>query len=436
MFFNQLKKCVFAFGLVSGLSLASSASAGVITLEQVIAPTQVAAPFEVSAPSGNTSQIFIADRRSGEIQIYDTVTNTFLADPFLTVPNLGQINQQGLLGFAFAPGYDTPGSAGEGLVYVSYIDVNDVHRVTEFSVDPNNPNQVIGPGRDIISIPHPDDGVQGHYGGWIGFSPNDGYLYLTTGDSESGAFSNTAQDRTDLLGGVIRIDPFGDDFANDDTRNYAIPTDNPYVGQGPGEEVFSTGLRNPYQAEFDPVSGQLLISDVGENRFEEINVAENGANFGWSGYEGSEEFDISALTGDVSNLQFPLYDYDHGTGDFEGRSIAGGEFYEGDIAALQGLYIFGDFTRDDVLWSFEYDADTDSISNLTQWSLELAGGSDALARIISIGTDGNGNIYLTTLFNGIFLITDATASEVPLPAAFWFMGAGLLAMRQKLRVKR
>ncbi|MEE9330047.1 MAG: PQQ-dependent sugar dehydrogenase [Parvularculaceae bacterium] len=420
---------IIAFGVVA---FSTSAFAGTITLDRIIPRGgDFRFALNMDAPTGD-DRLFFSDI-DGNIRIYDPTTGQVLATPYLTIPGVSLIGEQGFLGMTFAPDYHVAGSAGEGRVYVSYVDTNETHRVVEYQVDPSNPNQIAGAGRDIISIPHPNDGTQNHYGGWIGFSPVDGHLYITTGDSDADIQVTTAQDRSDLLGVVIRIDPFSDDFPTDGGRNYGIPTDNPYVGQGPGEEAYSTGLRNPYRGSFDPTSGELLIGDVGEDRREEIDIVSARANFGWAGFEGSEEFDINLLTGDTTNVVAPLYDYGHGSGPFTGISVVGGEVYNGGdpaLAALQGQYVFADLGRS-VIWSFEIDYGTGTISNLTEWALQVAGGGEIPDFIVAFGTDNAGNLYMSTLFDGIFQLT--AASEVPLPAAFWMMACGLGLISRRAR---
>src|SRR5690606_38231904 len=149
---------------------------------------------------------------------------------------------------------------------------------------------------EILSFNQPQPN---HNGGWIDFGPNDGYLYIATGDGGGGndngtghtAGTGNAQDTTDnLLGKMLRIDGHGDDFPPDNPRNYAIPEDNPFVGVNGDDEIWSYGLRNPFRSSFDRANGDLWIGDVGQTRREEINYqpadSSGGENYGWRLREG------------------------------------------------------------------------------------------------------------------------------------------------------
>jgi len=166
----------------------------------------------------------------------------------------------------------------------------------------------------------------------------------------SGDPQGNGQNPATLLGKLLRIDPRASNG-----RPYSIPSDNPFAGGSGGrEEIWASGLRNPWGFSFDPATGDLWIADVGQDRVEEINVARagggtgaggtgagRGANFGWNVYEGSARFDRSAPAIDAVA---PFYEYRHGTGADEGCSVTGGVVYRGDaIAGLAGAYLFADY---------------------------------------------------------------------------------------------
>ena len=405
-----------AFLLSAAMPL--SAFASTLTLERVVAPGTLAQPVHATSPDGDPTRVFFVERQTGAIKIFDRTTNSVSATPFLTIGGLGNVNEQGAYGLAFAPDYDTSGK-----FYVSFTNANDEYQVFEYTVsgDPNIADAASA--RAILTIPHPADGAQAHYGGWIGFGP-DGLLYVTTGDSNGDPINDNSQQRDSMLGAVLRIDPTGDDFASDPLQNYSTPGDNPFAGGDAGDDaVYAYGLRNPYKAAFDPVSGAFFIADVGEDTYEEINLGVSGANYGWPGYEGDQPF-LPGLS-DGEAVTDPLYQYLHGAGVFEGQSITGGEFYHGDIAELDGHYFFGDFVQGKV-WSFLYDAMSGTISELFAWDLVIDAG--LLNNLVSFGLDGDGNLYLLDINGSVFLVTGANISEVPLPAAAMLMLAGLMGL--------
>ena len=420
---SNMKAIAAALGSFVVLSLPAAAST--LVLKEVGAAPFVDNPLYVTAPTGDPDRAFVVGQ-DGDIHIYDRTNDTVLATPFLNNPALGGIGEQGLLGLAFAPDYATSGK-----FYVSYVTTDGQHKVDEYmvSADPNVADA--GSARNIITIDHPDDGNDSHYGGWIGFSPEDGNLYITTGDSDE--FTDASQNNDNLLGSVLRIDPCSTD-CDVMGRNYNIP-----AGNMPGglEEIWANGLRNPYRAGFDPLTGALFIGDVGEDRFEEINIGAAGANYGWITYEGREEIRPDIVDLDESDVTFALYEYLHGTGDFEGFSVTAGGVYRGPIAELDGFYFFADFVNA-TIWSFEFDLDAMSISNLIQWDLDLGSlPASTFDFVTSIGFDGVGNMYFTNLFGNstrTFLVTDAILdAEVPLPAAGLLMLAGLGLLSRKMK---
>ena len=130
-------------------------------------------------------------------------------------------------------------------------------------------------GTTIITVPHP--GQSNHNGGTVAFGP-DGYLYVSIGDGGGGGDpGENAQNINSLLGKILRIDVNSDAFPGDATRNYAIPSDNPFVGQPGADEIWAYGLRNPWRFSFDSVTGDLYIGDVGQSAREEIDFQPAGS---------------------------------------------------------------------------------------------------------------------------------------------------------------
>jgi hypothetical protein len=257
-------------------------------------------------------------------------------------------------------------------------------------------------------------------------------LYLTTGDlgAPFGPGSdNPSQDESNLLGGVLRIDPTSDDFPGDPQNNYAVPAGNPDFGNGPSE-LIASGLRNPFKADFDPETGVMYIAEVGQTQRDEINVIGDGPllplNFGWPAYEGTLPLTPGYTIDGI--LTDPIHEISQGFGPFDGFSVTGGTVYRGPLDRLDGLYFFGDFGTGDPsyaapIWSFRYDPLAGTTSYLTRWNLSVAGGG-TLGPILGFGTDGAGNMYVSDANGAVYLFESAV---VPLPASGLLM-IGSLAL--------
>ncbi|HEX2477121.1 MAG TPA: PQQ-dependent sugar dehydrogenase, partial [Lacipirellulaceae bacterium] len=240
--------------------------------------------FATHAP-GDMNRLFVGRIWNGDIRILDLNTRSVLPQPFLSITDLPNplFSEQGLLGIAFDPDFDL-----NGYFYVNYTGADNSLNVRRFRVegDPATSN-VADPnsGHTILHIPKQ---ASWHNGGWIGFGPNDGYLYISTGDPGGG---NAQLISSTLHGKILRIDIRSDAFPNDPTRNYAIPPSNPFVGREGLDEIWAYGLRNPWRASFDRETGDLWINDVGELAREEVNFqpagSPGGENYGWPHREGT-----------------------------------------------------------------------------------------------------------------------------------------------------
>ena len=281
------------------------------------------------------SSTWLVVERAGRVLAFDNrddvATTTTFAD-LAGIVDSGP-REAGLLGFAFAPDFATTGA-----VYLSFTRPGPVSHVSRFfSFDAG---RTLDASSEQILITVAQD-FDNHNGGQLAFGP-DGYLYIGFGDGGSGNDpNNRAQDTTNLMGAMLRIDVSGG-------APYEIPPDNPFSGnafcpQGFGgadcPELFAWGLRNPWRWSFDRATGDLWVGDVGQGRFEEINRVIAGGNYGWVIREGANC--NRPTTGcDTAGLTDPVVEYDHG----QGASVTGGYVYRGgQIAALDGVYVYGDF---------------------------------------------------------------------------------------------
>ncbi len=343
-------------------------------------------PLFVTSPPGDT-RLFIVEKL-GTIRVFKD--GQLLDTPFLSVDVTGEPapNEQGLLGLAFHPKY-----AMNGRFYVFYTaggrDVVTEYRVSD---DPD----VANPDSDKLII-DVSDPFGNHNGGMIAFG-QDEMLYIGMGDGgDANDPNNNGQDRTTILGDMLRIDVDGDD-------PYAIPDDNPLVGQGGGvrEEIWLSGLRNPWRWSFDMSTGDMYIGDVGQGTTEEINVIranQKGLDLGWDEVEGEECFD------DPGNGPDPDTDGNCVLGDHTGpvvtyantgdASVVGGFVYRGScFPDIQGWYFYADWNMGRI-WKFvgpDGNDNTDVTADLDP--------DDVLDGIASFGQDIFGEVYVVSLHGG------------------------------------
>ena len=347
-------------------------------------------PLFATAPPGDTGRLFLVEK-TGQIKILDLTTNQVLATPFLDVS--GQIStagERGLLGLAFDPDY-----ASNGFFYVDLINPAGDAEIRRYhvSADPN-----VADAASVTPVLTIDQTTAtNHKAGWLGFGP-DGYLYNANGDG--GSTPNAAQDVDSLLGKILRIDVHADAFPGDPARNYAIPADNPFVGAAGADEIFALGLRNPWRPSFDRGLGDFYIADVGNTQFEEIDIGQKGANYGWPAFEGPGVFQGGPVTGGTAVA--PIYSYDHSVG----QSITGGYVYRGEAEALQGQYFFADFSQGKV-FTLRFDGAAWVATDRTSQIMTDVG---FVTNPTSFGEDARGNLYLTDFDGEVFKLTPVVAS--------------------------
>ena len=315
----------------------------------------LAYPTRVVFAPGDDTHMYIVEK-NGLIRIFDTSTNTLQATPFLDVVSIvlggaSTSDEQGLLGLAFHP--DWPNTQQFFIYYTSIAGGGDdtIRRYTALSPTAADP-------ASGVVVKTWDDPFSNHNGGCMLFG-TDGYLYVSVGDGGSANDpGNRAQDITDQpLGKMLRIDINGDDFPGDANKNYAIVPTNPFVGEDGDDEILYYGLRNPWSWNFDRLTGDIWIGDVGQNAWEEIDFAPASSigtalNFGWRCTEGTTCTGLTGCTCNGPTLTAPVHVYDHGaTG---GSSTTGGLVYRGcQIPEANGVYFFGDYGSSR-FWSFKY----------------------------------------------------------------------------------
>ncbi|MEQ8846469.1 PQQ-dependent sugar dehydrogenase [Botrimarina sp.] len=356
---------------------------------------------------------FLIAGRSGTISRLDATTGQVDPTPYLTIPGVDTRSEGGLLGLALDPNYE---SNGYGYAYYTVTRGTSglTSRIARFQRDPADPTRALADSiTPLLSFDQPQNN---HNAGWIGFSPNDGYLYIASGDGGGSNDNGTghtpgignSQDITNnLLGKMLRIDVSGDDFPADAGRNYAIPADNPFVGVTGDDEIWSYGLRNPFRNSFDRQTGDLWIADVGQSFLEEVNFqpgdSPGGENYGWRLREGS----VATPTGGVGGPKppgavDPVYEYFHtnnASADplFTGNSITGGVAYRGYDPSLQGHYFFADAVASRY-WKFDPADPFDTVENITGQLF----GRNVPTSPVAFVEDLTGEIYVLSLGGGFY----------------------------------
>lgn len=392
------------------LFLTTHASRGGETLTATRVATGLNRPILATSPPGDDERLFIAEEHTGRIQILDLTTNTLNSTPFLDLDGLSTGSEQGLLGLAFHPAY-----ADNGLFYVNFTDSSGRTNVRSYQVS-DDPNVADASSAQTLMRFNQPEG--NHNGGWLGFSPNDDYLYISSGDGggandRHGVNGNSQDITNNLLGKMLRIDVNGDDFPADSIRNYAIPDSNPFVGAEGDDEIWSYGLRNPWRASFDRQNGDLYIGDVGQGELEEIDyqpgTSLGGENYGWRLREGS--IATPGVGGALPpGAVDPIFEYTHDQNG--GFSVTGGYVYRGPLEELQGQYFFADYVTNNV-WSIEHDGTT--TTNVIDRN-GITPDAGAVSSISAFGEDNQGNLYIVSLDGDVFRLEDVIETIELVPA--------------------
>jgi glucose/arabinose dehydrogenase len=337
----------------------------------------VASPTALVARPGHPDQLFVAERAGKVLLAHPAAAGRpFSVDADHPLLDLSRVvstaGEEGLLGLAFDRSGDT--------LIVSYDLRSNDSRIMSYPVTGSASSPVIaaGSGKLLLAVDQPDE--TNHKGGDLQLGP-DGLLYIGLGDGgNEGDPHDIGQDPLTLLSKILRMDP-----------------------RGGRPQVFISGVRNPWRFTFDTATGDLWIGDVGQNAVEEIDRIPagkgQGANLGWSGYEGTHVFRADRRP---PRSVPPLFETLHSTGVC---AITGGWVYRGHaIPSLDGAYVFADFCLRG-LDALRSDGSRTSQGTVTDES-GLAG-TDAAISVESIGTDAAGELYALGLSGQIWRVDPA-----------------------------
>lgn len=442
-------KQLLPFCMAAGLTgLPTFAAAGGPNLDDVTFQTVasgVSGVLAIRHAGDGSGRLFLA-LQGGQVRVVDANGN-LMATPFLnintgsggTAPPLGFTTggERGLLGLAFHPQY-----ASNRKFYVNYTDCRSGNPcsgdtvVAEYKASATDPDVADpGSGRVILRVYQP---YSNHNGGDIHFGP-DGYLYIGLGDGGSGDDPcNAGQSLTSatmpqlpnpnpsacvanssflsppptgvpagnpesraLLGKMLRIDvdstntPTGADLCGADTtlRTYGIPVDNPFAGDAGGnaeacDEIYHYGLRNPWRFSFDRQTHDLIIGDVGQDAWEEMNLvpgSASGLNFGWRVCEGFHVRGSSSAMCALAGRTDPILEYSHSVG----ISITGGYRYRGPYTSIDGVLFYADYSYGKVFAAVE---------NGGAWM--VAKTWTGMGTPTSFGEDEAGHLYVNNMNSG------------------------------------
>ena len=328
-------------------------------------------PTFVTNAGDGSDRLFVLEK-PGRIRIIKDGATAGAPFLDLTPIVLSSGNEQGLLGLAFHPDYES-----NGRLFVAYTARDSANTVAEYRVSASNPDAADPASRkQLLAVP---DQFANHNGGMLAFG-KDGYLYISMGDGGSAGDPNgNAQNLDALLGKMLRIDVNTGD-------PYGIPPSNPFADEsGARPEIWAYGLRNAWRFSFDSETGDMWIADVGQDQAEEIDFqaadSEGGENYGWNIMEGDVCYK-PARGCNEGGLVRPIFAFDHR----KGCSVTGGYVYRGAaIPDLAGRYVFTDYCIP-TLWVITKDGEDVSVAEL----------GDLPTGISSFGEDESGELYFVT----------------------------------------
>jgi len=357
-------------------------------------------PLFMTQPSADSSRWFVVER-AGRVRVFDNDPGVASMQTFIDISARVDSGpgEAGLLGMAFHPDF-----ANNREAFLSYTEDGSplISVISRFrSLDGG---LTLDPGSEEIILRVNQD-FGNHNGGQISFGP-DGYLYIGLGDGGSGGDPlDRAQDTTNLLGALLRIDVDGG-------VPYAIPASNPFAvnpvcaadhsSAQSCPEIYAWGLRNPWRWSFDRDTGELWLGDVGQNNWEEIDRIQLGGNYGWDCREGANPHGSAAAScSAASGLIDPVAQYDH----TEGFSVTGGFVYRGNaIPALAGRYLFADFVTS-TFWALSEGQGVYTRETLDTLNFGVS----------SFGEGNDGEVYVVDYGGRIMALVDGGGAGSPSP---------------------
>jgi glucose/arabinose dehydrogenase len=360
-----------------GGSKVTSAAPSSISIATQVLVTGLSSPLDLEHPNDSSGRLFVVEQ-GGTIRIIQN--GALLPQPFLDISSKVVVDgEMGLLGVTFHPNFAT-----NRKFYVNYVR-NNVGQfqsvIAEYQASAANLNFSDPATERILLTVDQVSNFNNHKAGQLAFGA-DGFLYFGLGDGGSGGdpFGH-GQNTQILLGKLMRIDV----NSTSPGKQYAIPSDNPFVASGGLPEIYAYGFRNPWRFSFDSGTGRLFMADVGQNMFEEIDIVQKGGNYGWNTMEGFHCFNPSSGC-NMAGLSLPIVEIAHP----EAEAVIGGFVYHGTaVAGMQGMYIFGDLSGK--IWSL-----TEGPPNtFTRASLATPG-----FNISSFGQDALGELYIVDIQNG------------------------------------
>ena len=350
-----------------------------LQVELVPVASGFSSPLDIEQAGDGSGRLFVVEQ-GGKIKIIQN--GSVIGTPYLDVSSLiVSGGEEGLLGLAFHPSYST-----NGCFYVNYttIRLNGTLQtaISEFRAATPGSNTVNTTSEHILfTVNQPE---ANHNGGGLAFG-KDGFLYIGLGDGggsgDMHGLIGNGQDTSTRLGKILRI-------RVDCNGSYTVPPNNPFVAQpSPTNEIWLYGLRNPFRFSVDQVTGNLWIGDVGQSSVDRVTPAQGGSNMGWRCKEGTHNFNFTANCQGLTLLD-PILDY----GRSDGATVIGGYVYHGtNIAALAGIYVFGDFINGNI-WFLTQNSQGQWVKTL----LVNAGGAD----LAGFGQDANGELYVAKYSSG------------------------------------
>ncbi|HEX5001262.1 MAG TPA: PQQ-dependent sugar dehydrogenase [Bacteroidia bacterium] len=335
-------------------------------------------------------RLFIVEQ-VGRIRISD-LNGNLLIRPFLDIdPEVNSTGtEQGLLGLAFSPDYAT-----DGFFYVDYVNNLNNTVISRFHVSDQDPDSADVMSEEILfTVQQP---FTNHNGGNMQFGP-DGFLYISFGDGGSaGDPMGNGQNLQTVLGKILRINV-------SQSPGYTIPASNPFYGSSDADErIWAFGLRNPWRASFDRLTGDFWIADVGQALREEIDLeyagTRGGNNYGWRCYEGTLPYNTSGCLSQ-QDYAAPVFEYGHGPA----CSITGGYVYRGAVyGQWYGTYFFTDYCSGEIRG-----LNADSTGNFTPVSFGFFSQFD----YTTFGEDKYGEMYLGSFYHGLFKLAGDSCHPV------------------------